>query len=63
MELENFVLTLSVLNFTKAMLASDTYSQDLVKPGDEHELKLITYGNSFETFIIIDEMDFDSGNN
>jgi hypothetical protein len=59
-EIQNFILTVSLLNSSKGRLVDDTYSMDLVEPGDSHELKLFTYGNSFEKFFIIVEIEFET---
>ena len=62
-DIENFNITVTVLNNTKILLVEETYDQALVKPGDNYELKLATNGNCFETFYIIVELNFETQKN
>ncbi len=63
MDVDNFAITVSLLNKTKDILITETYEQNIVKPKDEHEVKLVTNGNCFETFYIIVEIQFETGKN
>jgi hypothetical protein len=62
-EVDNFKISITILNSTQIVLVNNTFDQDIVSPGDSHELKLTTNGNCFETFYIILEIQFDMGKN
>ena len=62
-EVENFIITVTILNNTKDILVKKTYEQDIVEPKDSEELKLSTNGNAFETFYIIVELEFETQKN
>jgi hypothetical protein len=62
-DVENFIITVTVLNKTKDILVKKTYEQDIVEPKDNYELKLVTNGNSYETFYVIVELEFETDDN
>jgi hypothetical protein len=59
-DIEDFSITVTILNSTESILINKKFQQDLVAPGDSHEIKLTTNGNCFETFYIILETQFNS---
>jgi hypothetical protein len=59
----DFQMTLSVYNSTEVLLINKTYSQNILSPGQEHELKLVTNGNSYEDFYITLEVEFETSDN
>jgi hypothetical protein len=62
-EVEDLTLKITLLNTTQTILIDKTYEQGIVSPGDQYELKVVTNGNTFETFYIIVEAKFSTGNN
>ena len=51
-EIEDFQMTVTVLNSSQHVLTTDSFEQELISPGEDYELKLKTNGNCFETFFI-----------
>jgi len=62
-EITNLKIIVAVFNATMALLTKETYENDLVSPGNSHQLKLFTSGNCFETFYIDLEVEFETSNN
>ena len=62
-EVDDFRMTVSVLDATQKLLTNGTYNQGIVYPGDSYELKLTTNGNSYEKFYIILEIEFGTEKN
>lgn len=62
-EVRDFKITLSVLDSNKTLLINDSYSKNILSPGQDYELKLITNGNHLTTFYMILEVQFETSNN
>jgi hypothetical protein len=62
-QVDDFQMTVSVLDAARELLTNGTYEQGIVYPGDSYELKLTTNGNSFEKFYITLEIVFDTEKN
>jgi hypothetical protein len=62
-EARDFQMTLSVYNSTEVLLINKTYSNDILSPGKEYELKVVTNGNSYEDFYITLEVEFTTSDN
>jgi len=62
-EVENFIILVTILDNSKTLLVNETYNQGTMSPGNSHELKFTTNGDTFKTFYIIVELQFNNGNN
>ena len=55
-------ISVKLLNSNKSVLVNKSYYQNILSPGESHELKLITNGNCYEDYYIIVEIQFETSN-
>ena len=56
--IDDLIITVSLFNSTKTLLANETYVDSRILPDGNHELKLVANGNCYETFYIRIELQF-----
>ena len=62
-EARDFQISVSVYNSTRKLLTNSTFTQDILSPGQSHEVKLSTQGNCYENFYITVEIQFQTSDN